>query len=114
MTSNLKVGDKVLYESLRCERMAIVAIERETPTQWITSDGGKFRKATLREVGTDGWTRSWIEPLTEKSYARYKAWRNERMIYMVWHQIKHLPRPTIPLERLKEIYRELKGEEVAK
>ena len=75
---------------------------------------GKFRKATLREVGTDVWTRSWIEPLTEKSYARYKAWRNERMIYTVWHQIKHLPRPTIPLERLKEIYRELKGEEVAK
>ena len=113
MTGNLKVGDKVLHEHSR-GRMAIVTIEQETRTLWVTDDGSKFRKTTLRGISNDVWYQSWIEPLTEESYARYAAWAEDQRRRVIWNNIKRLPLPDMPSKRLKAIFNELKGKEVAK
>ncbi len=113
MIDNLKVGDKVLYEHSR-GRMAIFTIERETRALWVTDDGSKFRKTTLMEINNDVWYQAWIEPLTEEAQARYDEWSENQQRRVIWNNIKWLPLPDMPSKRLKAIFNELKGEEVAK
>ncbi len=113
MIDNLKVGDKVLYEHSR-GRMAIVTIARETRTLWVTNDGGKFRKTTLKGIDNDVWYQAWIEPLTEEAQARYDQWYEDHSRRVIWNNIKWLPLPDMPSSRLKQIFNELKGKEVAK
>lgn len=69
--SSIEVGGKVLVTNSQSTR--ITTIERETKTQWVTKEGGKYRKDDLYSVGTAGdWNRFRLVPLTEEGEEEFR------------------------------------------
>ena len=70
MSDTVKTGDRVLV--IGRYNKHITTIERETTTQLITVEGGRYRKKNLRKVGEDGWSSTHLQRLTPELEAQFR------------------------------------------
>lgn len=110
--SNLKVGDVVIrYASFYGTRSwNKVTITGETKTLWKTDTGERFSKKNLFNMGREFGIYASIHPITPELEAKVAEFEATKKHQSVWNKFSQLRRPArITVERLQEIYDELKG-----
>ena len=110
----MKIGDKVVSfhdQWGRTTGYTVYTIERETKRHWITNDGSKWNKETLRRTGEDSWTFTYIREITPEIEQRMSDIKEKLRKDRALNEIQRLRAVTLSADRLEEILAELKGEQ---
>jgi hypothetical protein len=87
--------------------LEVTNIESETPTQWVTKDGRRWRKKDLEMVGSDVWSRGSIAAINAENKAEFLAYRDARFLENAWYTIQKMQRPKkLTVARMKELLKE--------
>jgi hypothetical protein len=114
--SELKVGDKVIYDNghWSLSNLTISTIVRETKTLWITANGQKWSKDNLCQYPkSSAWTPNmYLKPLTDERQQEFNEQQESKKLKNLWYALIKLPTPHhLTSKRLTEIMEELKTNE---
>jgi hypothetical protein len=110
---NIHAGDTLVHYDSHGRRSPM-QVERETPTQIITADGARYRKATGRKVGKQRWDHSGVRiPRCGEIEEISNEWKKRRLVNKLINVVTrhYLESLTLAqLETLQQLLEEFQNE----